>query len=60
MKLSSILSLIGLAITATNAGFDRVGEDGKRYIDWGANYWEAMNLGASNTGNHTRLIHDLN
>ena len=34
-------------------------EDGKRYIIWGANFWEGMNLGAKNTGNRTRLMNDL-
>lgn len=67
MKLSSILSVTGLCIAAATAGFVRVEDDGnfyedgndKRYIVWGANYWEAMNLGASKTGDRKRLIADL-
>ncbi|KAG4090323.1 glycoside hydrolase [Neocallimastix lanati (nom. inval.)] len=34
-------------------------ENDKRYIVWGANYWEAMNLGAQKTGNRNRLVRDL-
>ena len=65
MKLSTILFFITLTISSINGGFVRVGEDGnfyednKRYVVWGANYWQAMNLGAEKTGNRTRLINDL-
>ena len=65
MKLPTILYLIILIIHCANAGFVKVGkdgnfeEDGKRYIIWGANFWEGMNLGAKNTGNRTRLMNDL-
>ncbi|KAG4108386.1 glycoside hydrolase [Neocallimastix lanati (nom. inval.)] len=65
MKLVSTLSILGLTIALTSAGFVSVEDDGnfyendKRYIVWGANYWEAMNLGAQKTGNRTRLINDL-
>ena len=51
MKLISALSIIGLTVALTSAGFVTVEDDGnfyendKRYIVWGANYWEAMNLG---------------
>ncbi|KAL6628821.1 hypothetical protein U3516DRAFT_739130 [Neocallimastix sp. 'constans'] len=57
MKLISALSIIGLTVALTSAGFVTVEDDGnfyendKRYIVWGANYWEAMNLGAQKTGN---------
>jgi len=50
MKLINILSIFGLALTA-NAGFVKVNSDGnfeengERHIVWGANYWQAMNLG---------------
>ncbi|OUM60349.1 glycoside hydrolase family 5 protein [Piromyces sp. E2] len=66
MKLSIVLTALGLTVAIANAGFVTVEEDGnfyegdKRYIVWGANYWEAMNLGAKKTGNRTRLVNDLN
>jgi len=51
MRLFSVLSAIGLTAAVASAGFVKVGEDGNfeengdRYVVWGANYWEAMNLG---------------
>ncbi|OUM56793.1 glycoside hydrolase family 5 protein, partial [Piromyces sp. E2] len=50
MKLINILSILGIAVAASNAGFVKVNEDGnfeengERHIVWGANYWQAMNL----------------
>jgi len=54
MRLFSVLSAIGLTAAVASAGFVKVGEDGNfeengdRYVVWGANYWEAMNLGKIN------------
>jgi len=51
MKLFSVLSAIGLTAAVVNAGFVKVNKDGNfeengdRYVVWGANYWQAMNLG---------------
>jgi len=51
MRLFNIISVLGLTTIVANAGFVRVGEDGNfeengnRYVVWGANYWQAMNLG---------------
>jgi len=51
MKLITALSLLGFTVVLSKAGFVSVENDGnfyengKRYVVWGANYWQAMNLG---------------